>query len=125
MASIRFKAGVLAFNADYFGGKTQLPTKDFELDKVTSLQVGWLHPPTDSGVGTASNVLGFSELQQDFSNDKVAACFLYDEKFNQRDRYMITCTSADIKTMQGSGLTNSSTPLYYELLTSNSYTLAT
>src|SRR6185436_12939361 len=104
--------------------KTQLPSKEFELDKVTSLELGYCHPPSDSGVGSPSNALGFGETQFDFSNDKVAASFLYDEKFNQRDRYMITVTSTDLRTMQGFGLTNSTTPLYYVLAASNSYTLA-
>ena len=125
MASIRFRAGILAYNADYYGAKTILATKSFELDKVSTLTMGYIQPPTDSGVGSASNALGFSETQI-ASTDKVGAYVLYQEKQNQLDRYLITCTSAELESMQGLSLTASSVPLYKSLVvaTGSGYTLA-
>jgi hypothetical protein len=123
MASIRFKAGILAKNGQYFGAKTEIPSKSFELDRCTTLEVGWIKAPSDSGVGSASNALGFTE-DSGVAAD-VVAYILYDEKFNQRDTYMITCNSAELETMQGLALTASTVPLYKSLAvaTGSGYTI--
>ncbi len=96
--SLRIKAAILLRDAQYYGAQTILSTDNFDVDRMTNIQQGWLEPPSGSGVGSPSFVAGFTEATDHSSSAKVGTQFFYQGKFNQMVRYVVSCNSAAFET---------------------------
>ncbi len=122
MGTVRFKAGVLSRDSQWFGAATILSSEVFEADKMDKVQFGWLTPALDNGIGSPSLVNSFQESSYAPASNSVAGIdFFYNHSVNIRRRYFISALSSDYTTAFGTASTN---PNYYTVLSPISpYTL--
>lgn len=105
---LRIKAGILVRESSYYGAANALSAKVFQLDNMDNVEFGYLVPSSDSGVGTASSVLSFTQNPLPPSNAIRGIDFDYNHSNNIRKHYFISGSSADYYSISGtqSGTTN-------------------
>ena len=98
--SLRIKAGILLRDAQYYGAQTTIPSDNFDVERMTNIQHGWLESSGGtSGLGSPSYVTSFTESPTAHTTSaKVGTQFFYQGKFNQMVRYFVSCNSADFET---------------------------
>ncbi len=110
---VNILAGVLAYDANYYGADTSLSVRLFNVDYMDAPLFGFLTPPSDSGVGSPSSALSFQEGNIGPATNSIPCiAFYYNHSPNIRHRFMISATSAAFFTALSTGTTlNSQTTL--------------
>lgn len=121
--SLRIKAGILLKGAQYYGAQTTIPSDNFDVERMTNIQHGWLEATSGtSNLGSPSYVNSFTESPTAHtSSAKVGTQFFYKGKFNQIERYFISCNSADFESAL-STTTNVNVSTTLATATSSGYT---